>query len=36
MADLRAGGTTGQSLEERFMDIVGASATATPALDWLS
>jgi ABC-2 type transport system ATP-binding protein len=36
MADLRAGGTTGQSLEERFMDIVGAGPSTLPALDWLS
>jgi ABC-2 type transport system ATP-binding protein len=36
MAELRAGGATGQSLEERFMDIVGASASAAPSLDWLA
>ncbi len=36
MAELRAGGVSGQSLEERFMDIVGASTSAVPALDWLS
>jgi len=36
MAELRAGGTTGQSLEERFMDIVGAGPSTLPALDWLS
>ena len=36
MADLRAGGTTGQSLEERFMDIVGVAPSTLPALDWLS
>ena len=36
MAELRAGGVIGQSLEERFMDIVGVSPSATPALDWLS
>jgi len=35
-AELRAGGVTGQSLEERFMDIVGHSASTMPALDWLS
>ncbi len=35
MAELRAGGVEGQSLEERFMDIVGASRSALPALDWL-
>ena len=36
MAELRAGGVTGQSLEERFMDIVGATHSTMPALDWLS
>jgi len=36
MAELRAGGVTGQSLEERFMDIVGHSSSTMPALDWLS
>jgi ABC-2 type transport system ATP-binding protein len=36
MADLRAGGTSGQSLEERFMDIVGVSPSARPGLDWLA
>jgi ABC-2 type transport system ATP-binding protein len=36
MAELRAGGTSGQSLEERFMDIVGASTAAVPSLDWLA
>ena len=35
MAELRAGGASGQSLEERFMDIVGVARSATPALDWL-
>ena len=35
MAELRAGGASGQSLEERFMDLVGAPASTTPALDWL-
>jgi ABC-2 type transport system ATP-binding protein len=35
MAELRAGGVSGQSLEERFMDIVGVARSATPALDWL-
>lgn len=35
MAELRAGGVSGQSLEERFMDIVGASSSAPLALDWL-
>ena len=35
MAELRAGGVSGQSLEERFMDLVGAPAAAAPALDWL-
>lgn len=36
MAELRAGGVSGQSLEERFMDIVGVSPSALPGLDWLS
>jgi ABC-2 type transport system ATP-binding protein len=36
MAELRAGGVSGQSLEERFMDIVGVSPSAAPALDWLA
>jgi ABC-2 type transport system ATP-binding protein len=36
MADLRAGGVSGQSLEERFLDIVGASTDASPTLDWLA
>jgi len=36
MAELRAGGTTGQSLEERFMDIIGASKTSSLAIDWLA
>jgi len=35
MAELRAGGASGQSLEERFMDIVGVARSAAPALDWL-
>ena len=35
MAELRAGGASGQSLEERFMDLVGAPTAAAPALDWL-
>ena len=36
MAELRAAGASGQSLEERFMDIVGVSTSTLPALDWLS
>jgi len=36
MAELRAGGTTGQSLEGRFLDIVGVSPSAAPSLDWLA
>ena len=36
MAELRAGGTTGQSLEERFIDIIGASKTSSLAIDWLA
>jgi ABC-2 type transport system ATP-binding protein len=35
MAELRAGGQSGQSLEERFMDIVGVSPSTSPTLDWL-
>jgi ABC-2 type transport system ATP-binding protein len=35
MAELRAGGVSGQSLEERFMDIVGVARSTAPALDWL-
>jgi len=36
MADLRAGGVSGQSLEERFMEIVGAPKTIPPTIDWLA
>jgi ABC-2 type transport system ATP-binding protein len=36
MAELRAGGATGQSLEERFMDIVGVTKSTALAIDWLS
>jgi ABC-2 type transport system ATP-binding protein len=36
MAELRAGGVSGQSLEERFLDIVGVSPSAMPGLDWLA
>jgi ABC-2 type transport system ATP-binding protein len=36
MAELRAGGTSGASLEERFMDIVGATKSNTIAIDWLA
>jgi ABC-2 type transport system ATP-binding protein len=36
MAELRAGGATGQSLEERFMDIVGAAKSSALAIDWLA
>jgi len=36
MAELRAGGTTGQSLEERFMDIIGAAKSSPLAIDWLA
>jgi ABC-2 type transport system ATP-binding protein len=36
MAELRAGGATGQSLEERFMDIVGVQPSTLPGLDWLA
>jgi ABC-2 type transport system ATP-binding protein len=36
MTELRAGGVTGQSLEERFMTIVGVQPSATVGLDWLA
>lgn len=36
MAELRAGGVSGQWLEERFMDLVGAPTGAAPSLDWLA
>ena len=36
MEELHAGGVIGQSLEERFMDIVGVSPSTAPALDWLA
>lgn len=36
MAELHAGGIAGQSLEERFLEIVGVSPTGAPALDWLA
>ena len=36
MAELRAGGVSGQSLEERFMAIVGVSPSANVGLDWLA
>jgi ABC-2 type transport system ATP-binding protein len=36
MAELRAGGASGQSLEERFMDIVGVQPSTLPGLDWLA
>jgi len=35
MVELRAGGATGQSLEERFMDIVGVTKSTALAIDWL-
>jgi ABC-2 type transport system ATP-binding protein len=35
MAELRAGGTSGASLEERFMD-TGATKSNTLAIDWLA
>lgn len=35
MGELRAGGMSGQSLEERFMDIVGVPPSTAPTLDWL-
>jgi len=36
MADLRAGGVSGQSLEERFMDVIGASKASPLTIDWLA
>jgi ABC-2 type transport system ATP-binding protein len=36
MDELRAGGASGQSLEERFMAIVGVSPSTTLAIDWLA
>lgn len=36
MAELRAGGVSGQSLEERFMDLVGVSPSPVSGLDWLA
>jgi ABC-2 type transport system ATP-binding protein len=36
MTELRAGGVSGQSLEERFMDIVGVSPSTLSGLDWLA
>jgi ABC-2 type transport system ATP-binding protein len=36
MAELRAGGASGASLEERFMDIIGATKTNIVAIDWLA
>jgi len=36
MIELRAGGVSGQSLEERFMDIVGVLPSAAPTLEWLA
>lgn len=35
LADLRTGAATGQSLEEMFLSIVGATHGSAPALEWL-
>jgi len=35
LADLRAGRGVGQTLEEIFLELVGAEAAALPALEWL-
>jgi ABC-2 type transport system ATP-binding protein len=35
LADLRAQGAAGRSLEEFFLTTIGAGAPATPSLDWL-
>jgi ABC-2 type transport system ATP-binding protein len=36
MEDLKAGGAAGRTLEETFLDLVGATDAARPALDWLA
>jgi ABC-2 type transport system ATP-binding protein len=36
LEELRARGAAGRSLEELFLDLVGADRAAGPALDWLS
>jgi ABC-2 type transport system ATP-binding protein len=35
LAELRSGAATGQSLEEMFLSIVGATHASGPSLDWL-
>jgi len=35
MDELRAGGGSGRTLEETFLDLVGATTVDVPALDWL-
>ncbi|MBI3449996.1 MAG: ABC transporter ATP-binding protein [Acidobacteria bacterium] len=36
MAELKAGGAAGRSLEQIFLDLVGAEQAQGPALEWLS
>jgi ABC-2 type transport system ATP-binding protein len=36
LADLRARGTAGRTLEDLFLDLVGAERAQTPALGWLA
>jgi ABC-2 type transport system ATP-binding protein len=36
LADLRLRGAEGRSLEELFLDLIGAEQAAAPALDWLA
>jgi ABC-2 type transport system ATP-binding protein len=35
LAELRAGGRTGETLEELFLQLIGAETTNAPKLDWL-
>ena len=35
LADLRASAVGGQTLEELFLDLIGAERAAMPALEWL-
>lgn len=36
LADLRQGGAAGRTLEELFLDVIGAERSDAPALDWLA
>jgi ABC-2 type transport system ATP-binding protein len=36
LADLRQGGAAGRTLEELFLDVIGAERNDAPALDWLA